>query len=234
MEAFHRNISMKRIQCIGFDADDTLWQNECFYLDAERAFKELLENYASIEEISRLFFETETKNMDCLGYGAKAMTLSMIETAIAICPHIEPAKIQKIVNIGKRLLEVPTIMLPGVMETLEALKDYRIVIITKGELNEQQRKFENSPIDKSIPYIVLSDKKPQTYAKLMAREGIDPATFLMIGNSPRSDVLPPLELGAWAAHVPFQTTWAHEDVALPEHDKLLKLQDIREILNYLK
>ncbi|MBO5753592.1 MAG: HAD family hydrolase [Proteobacteria bacterium] len=224
---------MKNIQCIGFDADDTLWQNECFYLDAERHFRSLLLDDASEDEISRIFFETETKNMDCLGYGAKAMTMSMIETAIAICPQISSDKIQKIIDIGKTLLEVPTVMLPGVMETFRALKKYRIVIITKGELNEQQRKFDHSPIDKEIPYFVLPDKKTSTYARLLARENIDPKTFLMIGNSPRSDVLPPLELGSWAAHVPFHTTWAHEDVELPEHPRLIQLNDIREIIRYL-
>lgn len=225
---------MKNIQCIGFDADDTLWQNECFYLDAERAFRDILvEEGIPENDIARLFFEIETKNMDCLGYGAKAMTLSMIETAVALCPKIQADKIQKIVEIGKTLLQIPTLMLPGAVKTLEALKKYRLVIITKGELNEQQRKFLNSPLDPAIPYFVLSDKKTSTYKRLLERESIDPCTFLMIGNSPKSDILPPLELGAWAAHIPFHTTWAHENADLPDHPKLIRLTEIYEITRYL-
>ncbi len=224
-----------QIQCIGFDADDTLWQNEVFYLQTERDFKDLLLDIMDEEMLSRLLFKTESDNMELLGYGAKAMTISMVQMAISICPDIAPYKIMQIIDIGKRLLKVPTQMLPGVVEVFEYLKTrpYRIVIITKGELNEQTRKFLNSPLDQSIDYFVLPDKKLQTYQTLFRRERIDPASFLMVGNSPKSDVLPPLELGAFAAHIPFHTTWAHEDVPLPDHPKLLKLQSITQLMDYV-
>ncbi len=223
------------IQCIGFDADDTLWQNEIFYLHTERAFKDLLCDVMDEDMLSRILFKTESDNMETLGYGAKAMTISMIQMAISINPDIASSKLMQIIDIGKSLLKVPTQMLPGVVETLEYLqtKPYRIIIITKGELNEQTRKFLNSPLDQTIDYLVLPDKKRETYQTLFRRERIDPATFLMVGNSPKSDILPPLELGAFAAHIPFHTTWAHEDVPLPDHPRLLKLQEFRQLMDVL-
>ena len=224
-----------QIRTIGFDADDTLWQNEIFYLQTERDFKDMLLDVMNEEMLSRLLFKIESDNMDTLGYGAKAMTISMIQMAISIQPDIPSAKIMQIIDLGKRLLHVPTQMLPGVVETFEALKSkpYRIIIITKGELNEQTRKFANSPLEQSIDYFVLPDKKVETYRSLLRRERIDPASFLMVGNAPKSDILPPLELGAYAAHIPFHTTWAHEDVPLPDHPKLLKLQNMLQLLDYI-
>ena len=225
---------MKNITCIGFDADDTIWHNEIYYLKGEHAFKSLLTPMVSEPILSNTFIDIENKNMDLLGYGAKAMTISMIETAIHFWPDIPASQISRIIEIGKEILNMPVQMLPGALETIQTLqqKNYRIIIITKGELNEQTRKFKLSPLDQNLDYFVLADKTTESYRQLFKREHIDPASFLMIGNAPKSDILPPLELGCYAAHIPFETTWAHEDVPLPSHERLILLDKIDGILKY--
>ena len=226
---------LRDITCIGFDADDTLWHNEIYYLKAEREFIALLEGVAERDVIARAFAATESRNMALLGYGAKAMTISMIETALALHPGLAAATVAEIIAIGRAVIEMPIQMLPGVEDTLRALADrgMRIVIITKGELNEQTRKFRLSPLDPSLDYFVLPDKTVESYRRLFARERIDPSSFLMVGNSPKSDVLPPLELGCYAAHIPFETTWAHEDIPLPEHPCLIRLERFGDILDFV-
>lgn len=226
---------LKNITCIGFDADDTLWHNEIYYLKGESDFISLLADTVDRGILAKTFADTENRNMDLLGYGAKAMTISMIETAIHFNPAIDASVISKIIKIGREVMEMPVQMLPGAEETVRILQNnhYRIVIITKGELNEQTRKFRLSPLDQQLDYLVLPDKSLTAYRQLFRREHIDPETFLMIGNSPKSDILPPLELGCYAAHIPFETTWAHEDVPLPAHDRLIKLNKLEDILKYL-
>ncbi len=225
---------LENIRCIGFDADDTLWENELFYAEAEEGFIDVMK-YSDKRDLSFDYLaRTEEKNMACLGYGAKAMTISMIEAAIAMDPNIPSDKILKLIEIGKKLFAVPTEMRPYAVEVLHALqKRYRVVIITKGELNEQQRKFNNSPLDKNIDYFVLDNKTADTYRHLLEREKIDIHSFLMVGNSPKSDILPILDLGGYAAHIPSNVTWVHEQGILPEHPRLLKPKNIREILDLL-
>ncbi|MBQ4360490.1 MAG: HAD family hydrolase [Proteobacteria bacterium] len=221
------------LTCIAFDADDTLWENQRFYSEAERRFYDIMRDLGHPDLASR-FFAIESQNMDCLGYGAKAMTMSMFECAAQCVPALPSDAILKIVDIGKFLLSVPTVMFDGAVETLHALqKNYRVVIITKGELNEQQRKFKNSPLHQDIDYLVVHDKTPETYAALFAHEKIDPSTLLMVGNSPKSDVLPILELGGWAAYIPADHTWQHEHLTLPDHPKLLRPANLLEILNLI-
>ena len=225
---------LENIRCIGFDADDTLWENELFYAEAEEGFINVMK-YSDKSDLSFDYLaRTEEKNMACLGYGAKAMTISMIEAAIAMDPNIPSDKILKLIEVGKKLFAVPTEMRPHAAEVLHALqKRYRVVIITKGELNEQQRKFNNSPLDKNIDYFVLDNKNTATYRNLLKREKIDIDSFLMVGNSPKSDILPILDLGGYAAHIPSNVTWVHEQGILPEHPRLLKPKNLREILDLL-
>lgn len=222
------------LTCIAFDADDTIWENQIFYSEAERRFFDIMRALGHDGDLQAQLFDIETRNMPCLGYGAKAMTMSMFETAATLCPSLPAPAVSQILDIGKFLLSVPTVMLDGATETLHALKSkYRVVIITKGELNEQQRKFKNSPLDQTIEYFVLHDKTPETYAALFAHEHIDPETLLMAGNSPKSDILPILELGGHAAYLPYTQTWQHEHIDLPDHPRLLRPASIRALLDLL-
>lgn len=224
-----------KIHTVGIDADDTLWHNETFYREAEAAFFDILKNIATPAELSQHFIEMENRNMPALGYGAKAMTISMIETAIKIHPGVSPRDIQKIIDIGKNLLSRPVRLLPGVQKTLAWLKTrYKVRIITKGEINEQTRKFKLSGLDPSIPYEILPDKTPAAYSRLFDQRQIPPPQFLMIGNSPMSDILPPLSLGCYAAYIPFETTWIHEIAEIPTHPKCFEIQRIDEIIPILK
>ncbi len=221
------------IQCIGFDADDTLWENGFFYGKALSDFQELFHS-DDFETIENIFTQIEIKNMDTLGYGAKAMTISMIEAAIAIDPNISSNNILNIIEIGRSLFRVPIKMFPGAQETIEQLrKSYRVIIITKGEFNEQQRKFDLSPLDKSMDYFILDKKDRSSYDRLLKHENIDIDHFMMVGNSPKSDILPVLELGGWAAYIPCCETWSLEHAILPPHSKLLNLKSINELLNYV-
>jgi len=224
---------LKGIQCIGFDADDTLWENGFFYGKAVTDFLDLFDQ-PEVEPIEAEFVKIEEKNMETLGYGAKAMTISMIETAIAIDPHISHQALLHIIDIGKSLFEVPIKMFPGALETIEKLKTkYRVIIITKGELNEQQRKFDLSPLDKSLDYFILDTKTKESYERLLKHENIDISKFMMVGNSPKSDVLPILELGGWAAYVPNGETWTLEHAILPDHKRLLELDNIQDLLDFV-
>lgn len=223
---------MLPIQCIAFDADDTLWHNQIFYTKAENDFFALIPRPR--QEVAAHFCDVERRNLSTLGYGAKAMTLSMIETAIDLVPDFPTSRFADIVEIGKSLLRVPTLMLPSVVETMQRLqKKFRIFIVTKGELDEQRRKFDNSPLDKSIDYFVVDKKNIETYRALFRHEHVDIDTLLMVGNSPKSDIQPILELGGWAAYLPFETTWALEQTELAPHPKLLQPKAFSDLINIL-
>ncbi len=227
-------IDKRIVETIGFDADDTLWENNNFYIEVSEKFYEIMRRYCSDAEIRAAFVAREEDNIAELGYGAKAVILSMIETAIRLYPSIESRVIEEIIEAGRVLFRVPTIMLPNVCETIEALqKKYRVIIITKGEVSEQSRKFDNSPLPHDIPYFILGDKSPESYRRLLKRENIPCESFLMVGNSPRSDVLAPVEIGAQACYIPYHTTWAHEDMPIPEHERIATLSDIGDLRHIL-
>lgn len=225
-------IDLQSIRHIAFDADDTLWKNEDFYHGTEVAFGELLAPYVGADCAQKVLFKTESKNMALLGYGAKAMTISMVEAAMTLVDHPTTELVNCIIALGKKLLEMPTILLPGAFETVvHFAKTRHVFILTKGDLLEQERKFENSPFkDMGLEYIVLSGKEPKNYSKILNQLQIEPSEFMMIGNSPKSDILAPLSIGATAAYVPYKLTWAHEHVDLDSHDKLITLNAIDELI----
>jgi putative hydrolase of the HAD superfamily len=209
---------MKNIKVIAFDADDTLWVNEPYFQEVERKFCELLEDYLSHHHISQELFKTEMKNLAQYGFGVKSFMLSMIETAISISNRtISMEVIEKIILYGKELLDQPIELLDGVKEVLEELHHkYRLVVATKGDLLDQERKLERSKLGGYFHHIeIMSDKKESDYQKLLKHMDVSPENFLMIGNSLKSDILPVLNLGGYAIHVPYHTTWAHEHV---EHE----------------
>jgi len=208
-------VNYNKIKVIGFDADDTLWVNETYFREAEQEIQRLLSDYETPNKIDQELFKMEIKNLPLYGYGVKAFILSMVETALELSNHTVPNKtIDAILNIGKEMLEKPVELLDGVEMVLEELsKRYRLILATKGDLLDQERKLKKSGLTEYFHHIeVLSDKQEANYSRLLNHLDINPSEFLMIGNSLKSDVLPLVNIKSNAIHVPFHTTWAHEEV----------------------
>ena len=219
---------------IAFDADGTLWKNEEYYLDGRAQFFKILEKYDLSPEQINQFDRFEVENIPYFGYGVMSFILSMIELAIDLTEEkIHPADIQQIIQLGKRMLTHEMVVFQGVEELLKTLAaDYPLMLITKGDLFHQQRKFKESGLE---PYFkaleVVSEKDPAVYDEILQRYSIQPDRFLMIGNSLRSDVLPVLELGGWALHLADHPTWSHEDDNLKEytHKRYLEAEGIPQV-----
>ena len=226
--------NMNKIEVIAFDADDTLWVNEPYFQETERKFCELLEDFLPQHTTAKELFRIEIQNLSLYGYGIKGFMLSMIETALQITDHrISNEAIEKIINYGKDLLARPIELLDGVTEVLDALKDrYRLVVATKGDLLDQERKLRKSGIEHYFHHIeIMSDKTEADYRKLVQHLDIQPASFLMLGNSIKSDILPVLAIGGHAIHIPYHTTWAHEKVEQPvEHPQFRTISSIADVL----
>ncbi len=226
----------KNIKVIGFDADDTLWVNETYFREAELEFGKLMQQYETINKIDQELFKIEINNLPIYGYGVKGFILSMVEAALDISNNqVNQKTIAAIIDIGKSMLNKPVVLLDGVQKTLQALsKSHRLIMATKGDLLDQERKLEKSGLHKYFHHIeVMSDKKQSDYKKLLSHLDIKPQEFLMIGNSLKSDILPLINIGANAIHVPFHTTWQHEMIdnnALSNKD----YTTVDNILNVLK
>lgn len=225
------------IRVIGFDADDTLWVNEPYYREAENQFTSLMKEYGVGSEAGEALFAKEMDNLKLYGYGIKAFMLSLVECAIELTGGAVGADtIGRILGIGKSMLQRPIELLEDVKGVLEALSPhYRLIVATKGDLLDQEGKMKRSSISSFFHHIeVMSDKTESQYVQLLKHLDIEPHQFLMIGNSMKSDVIPPLNLGAWAIHVPYHTTWAHEEVELdPGGDRFFRVERLREVLNLI-
>ena len=225
------------IKVIAFDADDTLWINEPYFYETERHFCRLLEDYLPHHTVSRELLQVEIQNLSLYGYGIKSFMLSMIETALKVSNKtITLDAIEKIIGLGKDLLAKPIELIDGVEEVLIHLKkNYRLVVATKGDLLDQERKLKNSGIEHYFHHIeIMSDKQEKDYLKLIRHLDIQLQEFLMIGNSLKSDVLPVLAIGGHGYHIPYHTTWAHEQVEHTiEHPNFKQLTSIQEILQHL-
>lgn len=230
-------LDYSHIKVIGFDADDTLWVNETYFREAEEKFAELLEHYETKNKVDQELFKMEMKNLDLYGFGIKGFMLSMIESALELSNNNVPQEIiNEILGIGKEMIARPVELLDGVEETLQRLeKKYRLIVLTKGDLLDQERKLDRSGLSKYFHHVeVLSDKKETNYKNLLDHLEVDVHEFLMIGNSLKSDVIPIVNLGASAVHVPYHTTWAHEIVPEEEHPNgHLTLNSLRDIVKYL-
>ncbi len=228
---------MKNIKVIAFDADDTLWVNEPYFRLAEKQFYELMADYLPKNSPPNALFQAQIKNLPLYGYGVKSFILSMIEAGIAITDKTIPlTAIIEMLNIGKEMLEAPLELIDGIAEVLEALQGkYRLVMATKGDLLDQERKLEKSGLANYFHHIeIMSEKKRPNYKKLIQHLDIPPNEFLMIGNSLKSDVLPVLELGGHAFHVPFHTTWEYERVETTiVEERFRSLENVGEILDFL-
>lgn len=230
-------VDFSKIKVIGFDADDTLWVNETYFRETEEKFAELLDGYETKNKIDQELFKMEMKNLETYGYGIKGFMLSMIESALELSNNtISQATILEILNLGKEMIHQKVELLEGVKEVLDKLKDkYRLIVLTKGDLLDQERKLKRSNLLDYFHHVeVLSDKKEENYLNLLQHLEIDVKEFLMIGNSLKSDVLPIVNIGAKAIHVPFHTTWKHEEVSIEKDDyKYLKTNKLIDILKFL-
>jgi len=228
---------MNKLKVIAFDADDTLWVNEPYFQEVENKFCEMMEDYHPQQTISRELLKIEIANLSLYGYGVKGYILSMIEAALHISGKtISIEAIEKILDLGKEMLEKPIELLDGVEEVLQQLQGkYRLVVATKGDLLDQERKLKKSGLEKYFHHIeIMSDKQEADYQKLISHLDIAPEEFMMIGNSLKSDVLPVLKLGGIGVHVPYHTTWAHETVEHKvEHENFYQFAHANEVLAIL-
>ena len=221
------------ITTVGLDADDTLWHNETIYRMTQARFRELMADHAEPEFLDARLAEVERRNLALSGYGVKGFTLSLIETAMDITGGEPPGHIiADILAAGREMLRHPVEPLPGVEEALGALaQHYALVLITKGDLLHQEQKLAASGLGELFKGVeIVSEKDAATYERVFARHGGGPATAAMAGNSLRSDVLPALKAGAYAAHIPYHLTWAHEAADPPTgHPRFAELASIRDL-----
>jgi putative hydrolase of the HAD superfamily len=226
-------MDLGKIKYVAFDADDTLWSNEPYFRDAEQQFCELLEGYMPQHAIHKELFITEIKNIDQYGYGIKAFMLSMVEAVVNITGQtLQPAHIKRCLEIGHEMLTQPVVLLEGVEEILQLFYGkFTLVLATKGDLVDQERKLIKSGLNKYFHHIeIMIEKNEREYKKLFKRLDCTAEEVLMIGNSLKSDVLPVLDLGGSAIHIPFHTTWEHEKVDIKlDHPKFIELSSIKEL-----
>jgi putative hydrolase of the HAD superfamily len=212
---------MPKFEILAFDADDTLWHTERFYVDAQNKFTRLLSQYHKPEWVHERLYQTEIRNIAHFGYGIKAFALSMIETAVELTEgRIAGTDIQALVDLAREMLSAEVQLLDHVAETIpELARKYQLMVITKGDLLDQETKIIRSGLSQNFRQIeVVSHKTAESYSKVFTRHGISASALLMVGNSLRSDILPILELGGHAIYIPYETTWLHEAAELPSSD----------------
>jgi putative hydrolase of the HAD superfamily len=223
------------VEVVGLDGDDTLWRNEEYFADTQQFFRDLVAPYSNGADLDAVLATTERRNLELFGFGVKGFTLSMIETALEVTGgRIESDGIQALLDRGKAMLAEPVELLPTVAETVKTLADdYRLVLITKGDLLHQEQKLARSGLAELFWRIeIVSEKDEPTYQRVLERHDIDRRRFVMVGNSVRSDVLPVLAIGARAVHVPAELTWAYEHV---DHDgSVPTLGSLRELPAWLE
>lgn len=218
------------LKTIGFDADDTLWQNETFFRLTQDRFTALLSDYADRDHLQDRLLEAEKRNLGHYGFGVKGFVLSMIETAIEVTDSRVPASvISDLIQSGQDMLRHPIELLPHARQAVQALSDqYRVLLITKGDLLDQERKLAQSGLGDLFDGVeIVSDKTPAVYASIFARHGSAADQAMMVGNSLKSDVLPVLDVGGWGVHVPHGLTWALERADAPHgHLRFHQLDDL--------
>lgn len=219
----------QKITTIGFDADDTLWQNEQFFRMTQARFAELLADHTDPDHLAERLLEAEKRNLGHYGFGIKGFVLSMIETAIEVTEQRVPASvIAQLIAAGQEMLRHPIELLPHAQEAVEALaRTHRIVLITKGDLLDQERKLAQSGLGELFDAIeIVSDKTPAVYTRIFSDHGEGPERAMMVGNSMKSDVVPPIEAGGWGVFVPHGLTWELEHAEAPETPRYFELPDL--------
>lgn len=229
---------MSRFEIIALDADDTLWHNERLFFATQAEFRNLLASHVDPETIDERLYAIEKRNLRHFGYGIKGFVLSMIETAIEITNGDVSAKdIQSVIALGRAMLDAPIELLPGVQETVPTLAEsYRIMLLTKGDLFDQETKLARSGLGELFTAIeIVSEKDVNTYTSIMQRHKVTPSEFVMVGNSLKSDILPALQAGGAGVHIPYHITWVHEQIpsdALEGH-QFVTLESITELPGWL-
>ena len=225
---------MAHLTTIGFDADDTLWHHEKYFVATKDRFVELLADYAEPVDAATRLHDTEIANVGQYGFGVKSFTLSMIETAITVTAGTVPAPlISEIIELGRAMLFHPVAPFPGVRETLETLKStHKLLVVTRGDLFDQERKLAASGL---LPYFqeieIVSDKTQPVYERIFTRHGDGPGRAMMIGNSMRADVVPALAAGAWGIHVPSEYVWSLDlDEEPTDASRFRRLPDVAAVL----
>jgi len=222
------------LRLVGFDGDDTLWRSEDYYRAAQAEFERIVGHYVALDDVHERLYAIEGANIALFGYGAKGMTLSMVEAAIEITgARISAADVGRIVELGKAILRHPVDLLPGIREAVSAIAaEHDVVLITKGDLFHQEAKVRESGLADLFPRIeIVSEKDTATYARVLGEFGLAPGQFAMVGNSLRSDIEPVLALGGWGVHMPYHVTWAHElETGLTgEEERFLTVEDAEGI-----
>ena len=225
-----------KFKYIFFDADDTLWENERYFREAEEKFIELLADYTTPEGVQQMLWEKQEDNIPLFGYGSKTYMIGMTDAALELCGGHLPENIyyglkQIITELAFHELE----LIDGVVETLEALQGrYKLVVATKGDLTEQMAKYRKSGLCSYFHHCeVMENKDEKNYLELAAKHDLEPNQLLMIGNSVKSDIAPVVNVGGWAIHVPHEIVWVHEMMDMPESDRIIEVKNITEILKYL-
>lgn len=219
---------------IGFDADDTLWHNETLFENVHVRYRTLLSRFHDAETVDRTLFATEMRNLERYGYGVKGFMLSAIETAIHLTDgQISANEIQQLINLGQDMLAHPVELLDGIGHVVpELAKAHRLLVITKGDLRDQERKVAKSGLVGHFSSIeIVSEKDADTYSRILKRHAIAPERFVMIGNSLKSDILPILDLGASGVYIPYHLTWGYERVdQLPTAEgRFFQLKTVRDV-----
>ena len=230
------------IELVGLDADDTLWHNEPLFTSQREQFCAMLARYEPQGVPEDRLYATEMRNLQHFGYGVKGFVLSMIETAIDMTDgRLEAGDVRTIIEWGREMLAGPIRLLDGVSEAVEGLaRDYPVILVTKGDLLDQETKLARSGLGHLFKAIeIVSDKNTEVYRKLIARYRVDPNRFVMVGNSLRSDVLPVVEAGAHAVHVPYEMSWAHEQVPADaltsiRYHEISHIRDLPRLLQTLR
>lgn len=226
----------RSVEVVAFDADDTLWHSEVYFERTQRRYEDLVSRYVDPDvDVGAYLVEVEHRNLERYGYGIKGFTLSMVEAAIEITGGAMSAdEIADLMAAGRTMLEHPVELIDGVAETVDHLTEagYRLILVTKGDLHHQEHKIRESGIaDRFERLEIVTEKDPDTYRRVIKSVEVDPGRFCMVGNSVRSDVLPVLEVGGHAVHVPYHVTWAHEDVS--HNGDVPELSTIRELPAWL-
>ncbi len=230
---------MKPVEVIAFDADDTLWVNETIFIKTRENLEEIIAHYVDPKDLEQKLYDTEIKNLRLFGYGIKGFMLSMIESVIELTDgRISGKEINQVIELGKEMLEFPVEVLKGVESTLEILKDdFRLMLITKGDLFDQESKIARSGLADYFDSVeIVSEKNEDAYKKVLERNNVVSDQFLMVGNSPKSDILPVCKIGGRAIHIPFHTTWKHEQISTNEIGGYLfdELSDITQVPDFIR
>jgi putative hydrolase of the HAD superfamily len=228
---------MTRITTIGFDADDTLWHNERFFRLTQDHFVSLLADYTDRDTLEARLLAAERRNLGQYGFGIKGFVLSMIETAIEVTDQRVPARvIAELLAAGQDMLRHPIELLPHAAEAIAALAPaHRLILITKGDLLDQERKLAQSGLGDLFDAVeIVSDKTPTIYARIFAQHGDGPEAALMVGNSMKSDIIPPILAGGWAVHVPHGLEWEIEKADPPlDHPRFRQIRDLGQLTDLM-